>query len=93
MLWHEIACKDNFLLKKEDYKKCMGLASISKNTAYINIYNNIYFVGMQIGLEADRLEKTVVTPGVGIWHGFILLNSLLFKVSPIIMCYLNRINL
>ena len=54
----------------------MGFASISKNTVYINIYNNIYFVGMQIGFEADRLEKTVVTPGVGIWHGFILLNSL-----------------
>lgn len=63
----------------------MGLASISKNTAY---YNNIHFVGMQIGLEADRLEKLVVTPGVGIWRGFILLNSLLFKESPVIMCYL-----
>lgn len=59
----------------------MGLASISKNTAYYNIY----FVGMQIGLEADRLEKTVVTSGVGIWRGFIL-NSFLFKVSPKIMC-------
>lgn len=44
----------------------MGLASISKNTAYYNIY----FVGMQIGLEADRLEKTVVTSGVGIWLWF-----------------------
>lgn len=43
---------------------------------------------MQISFEADRLEKLVVTPGVGIWRGLILLNSLLFKVSPVIMCYL-----